>query len=1003
MGSLFSPKQTTSTTTNEPNPQMLQAYLETVNRAQNVANLPYQQYTGPTTAGWTPDQIAAFQNIESSQNLASPYFNSAAQMIGQGASPTGYQQFSPGALNQYMSPYQQSVIDSTMANINETNAEQQEQLKGNAISAGAWGGDRAGVAAGELARQQGLASNQTYANLWNQNYSQALGEFNNQQQTGLSAAQADAYRQLYGSGMMSGLGTTAQNSALTGAGALLGAGNQQQALAQSQLTGAANAFAQQQAYPFYTTNFLSGVTSGLGSLAGGTQSSTQPGPSVGQQVIGAGLAAAPFFIKRGGEVPALAEGGPVVSVESGVPQIEGKFAAPHFTGAQGDFFNPLPQFESPTPSKSIPLPDNILSHSGSTSSTPDMSEAGDLDDGWDSWLTKFLFGGIFAQGGRIEDGKFPFGGEVNSGFAGMPSNPIGDTLTQGQGLAQQWRPQIGEAGQGIGQYLQGAQGGGFDAQNLANNPRVQEWLASHPQMQGMWDQWQARQNSPGAAQHDRMSHPAFGQGMNSPTPPIMAPGQMPQAPSGLTVGAMQQFPQGAQPQGGGGLGEVNALNPISPTQAPAAAGQAHPIPGPVGQYAAGAGSFAGGNWASNPVQGAGRQGKFALGGGLDDEDEDEFGLDLDSEGEGDLDLIGADSPVPSKLPQPLQTLPGKPNFPPPPEAKDVAPESGGLISGKGLAGKKGIFGLDPERQALVQAGLAIMSSGSPYPLQAIGQGLSAGLGSYEKSRSDEAAQAYKSRMAEAAMKRAEAQAAHYSNQDNKPWLNSEGENLVMVYPSDKDGDGKPDTIDLGIPTSRAKDRDARTALGRERNAIARAKLAQGDFVPVGPDPNDPNKTIFADKHNPSKTMVVSAPFTSRSGSHKSVAQWKHDAWLQVHPDDKQGALDFASGIKSMDPASARKSAFMQARQEAHDMSTSNPDTFPDLKAQETYINARGGELASMFSAKPAAVKPPPLSTPSPSLPHASFGSAADVQKAYKSGALTYDEAAKILKEKGWAN
>ena len=67
------------------------------------------------------------------------------------AAPEGYQAF--------MSPFTQDVINQSMQDIARGGAMQQGQLAGQATGAGAFGGSRAAVASGELARAQGpLAS-----------------------------------------------------------------------------------------------------------------------------------------------------------------------------------------------------------------------------------------------------------------------------------------------------------------------------------------------------------------------------------------------------------------------------------------------------------------------------------------------------------------------------------------------------------------------------------------------------------------------------------------------------------------------------------------------------------------------------------------------------------------------------------------------------------------------------------------------------------------------------
>jgi GH24 family phage-related lysozyme (muramidase) len=118
----------------------------------------------------------------------------ARKLIEQATKPVSADQ-----INQYMSPYQQKVIDATVAQLNNQYGQQSSQLKGNAISSGALGGDRARVAQAVLAGQQGLNTASTIGTLENQNYAQAL-----------AAAQAEQNRALTAAGM-SGTTTTGAN------------------------------------------------------------------------------------------------------------------------------------------------------------------------------------------------------------------------------------------------------------------------------------------------------------------------------------------------------------------------------------------------------------------------------------------------------------------------------------------------------------------------------------------------------------------------------------------------------------------------------------------------------------------------------------------------------------------------------------------------------------------------------------------------------------------------
>src|SRR5262249_30060554 len=143
--------------------------------------------------------------------------------------------------------------------------------------AGGTGADRIGVAQANLAKQQDLASGQIASNL----YYPALQAAQQQKQMMAGAG--------FGIGQ---LGPAAPNGYLQATSALMGAGTQQQNLAQAQM----NAMYQNQlagvAFPYQQPQYLAGITAGVGPAMGG-QTNTQttyPSPSSLNQVLGLGTA-----------------------------------------------------------------------------------------------------------------------------------------------------------------------------------------------------------------------------------------------------------------------------------------------------------------------------------------------------------------------------------------------------------------------------------------------------------------------------------------------------------------------------------------------------------------------------------------------------------------------------------------------------------------------------------------------------------------------------------------
>jgi hypothetical protein len=314
------------TQTTSPPPQVLAAYQNLLNRGTAVANTPLQQWQGPTIAGFNPTQQAAFNEISGAQGSALPYINSAAQYAAQGAAPVfpNVMQFNAGNLAQFQNPYTQQVTQATQNLFDEQNAEQFNQARGAAASAGAFGGDREAVLEAQMAQQQQLAEAPALAQIQQQGFNTAAGLLGQQQQLQLQGMEGDAWRQANAAYQMGGLGNEAQNSLLSGAAAQLQAGTMGQQLQQEQLNVPIEQFYQQQAYPFQTTQFLAGLTEGIAPGEGGTATTTSPGPNAIGQGIGLGAlgigalgstGAFPsggqsgWLFKRGGLVPRRASGG----------------------------------------------------------------------------------------------------------------------------------------------------------------------------------------------------------------------------------------------------------------------------------------------------------------------------------------------------------------------------------------------------------------------------------------------------------------------------------------------------------------------------------------------------------------------------------------------------------------------------------------------------------------------------------------------------------------------
>lgn len=291
---------TNTASTTSANPQAAAAYSSLLNQAQGVASTPYQAYTGELTAPVNSQQQQGIAGINASANQAQPSIQQALGIAGGAANP-----LTAAQIQQYQNPYTQDVVNATQNQFNENNQQQQEALTGNTIASGALGGNRAGIAANNLSTQQATAQNPVIAGLYSNSYNSGLATANQQFQTNPLAA----------AGSIANFGVAGQTAAQSGAGAQLGAGTVEQQTQQATDTANQAAYAQQQAYPFQTAQWLAGIDTGVGSALGSssTGTTTAPAPNTTAQYAGLGLAAA-SFLARGGRV-GYADGGEVRSDE----------------------------------------------------------------------------------------------------------------------------------------------------------------------------------------------------------------------------------------------------------------------------------------------------------------------------------------------------------------------------------------------------------------------------------------------------------------------------------------------------------------------------------------------------------------------------------------------------------------------------------------------------------------------------------------------------------------
>jgi hypothetical protein len=342
-------KTSRSTQTVSIPPEVLARYNAVNARASAAAATPFQRYGGQFVAPLTDTQRAGMSNINAAANQAQPYyaqaygtlnqaqaatepyFGAAGDAYGAGlaqgqsylGSATDYAQqggqavnasdINGEAINKYMSPYLQNVLQGTAGLLNQQNQQAMSGQTGNAIRQGAFGGDRGGIAAANLQQQQRLADSSIFSNLLNQGYNNALNTAVGQQGVNLAAQQANRAatqatadrmaglgqqgfnqytttgqnvaglgKDIYATGAatsaaQAALGAGAQNAAIQGGQAQMNAGQVEQATKQAENTALLNQFKEEMSYPFQTAKFESDIAQGTGALSGSTTTTAQPG------------------------------------------------------------------------------------------------------------------------------------------------------------------------------------------------------------------------------------------------------------------------------------------------------------------------------------------------------------------------------------------------------------------------------------------------------------------------------------------------------------------------------------------------------------------------------------------------------------------------------------------------------------------------------------------------------------------------------------------------------
>ena len=230
--------------------------IDTSQFAPTVAGQDQLQTQAATLAGTTGKGIDAF----------APYLSTAAGYSG------------PDAYSQFMSPYQQQVIDATMSSFDKQAAQQRRGISDQAKQVGAYGGSRMGVQQSEY----DAASDMNRALLQSQLQQQGFGQ--------AQAGAAQAFQQQQG---LAGLVPSLYQQDIATLGTV---GATQQAQAQAQADATREGKRMEAFEPYERLGFYGqGLTGLMGGYPAQYQFSSIPNPTPLQTALGTGSTLAGIY------------------------------------------------------------------------------------------------------------------------------------------------------------------------------------------------------------------------------------------------------------------------------------------------------------------------------------------------------------------------------------------------------------------------------------------------------------------------------------------------------------------------------------------------------------------------------------------------------------------------------------------------------------------------------------------------------------------------------------
>lgn len=275
------PVETTNITTTEIPKYIAEPTAQIIGSAMDVAREGFVPYTGPRLAGFTQDELDAFQQARDMQGIAGLQQDQAYTAATASGAPA------LSSVSPYMTDYMTNVADVAAGKLREQSLREQQDIAAKAVGAG--GLDNTRFAILEAERQKNLQSG--LGDLYTKAQASAY-------ETALKAAQQDRKQQALSAEGMSKIGTRGQLGRQTDLGLLQGIGGLQRGQQQSAIDIGYTDFLQERDFPKEQLGFVSDIIRG----APFGQQTTSVGQTPGQrpapflsQLLGLGMQGANIY------------------------------------------------------------------------------------------------------------------------------------------------------------------------------------------------------------------------------------------------------------------------------------------------------------------------------------------------------------------------------------------------------------------------------------------------------------------------------------------------------------------------------------------------------------------------------------------------------------------------------------------------------------------------------------------------------------------------------------